>query len=106
VPLLATNDRADGNATHGVGLGIKEQLSVNNAIGIRPREIAHGKRIEIGARAQYICCCVIQVQKGLQIGKVISVPEGCYRRKWKGYAISLGQRKGQFGLERAFDVKM
>jgi hypothetical protein len=69
-----------------------------------PAEIGPGQEVKIVLVAQDIGARIVDIEKGLQIGKLVGAPQIVDTRVRQPYSMLRGQLKGKLGLERALDM--
>src|SRR5450755_284651 len=112
--FLGIHDRAMETIDHGgeldasgrVALRIEEHFDVHEIVRARPLQIAPGEIIEILFRDQHGHPLIIDVEKILQVRKLIGLAQRLDRRVGQRNAIAARQRKHQLGLEAALDVNV
>lgn len=100
----AADHRSYRNAARGMGLRVKKQLGVYDAICRGAMKIRHRHVKEILFMQQHARPGVIDIQKTLKVGKSIGGAQRLDAVIGQGHAVSLRQGKNQFRLQRAFDV--
>lgn len=83
-----------------------KKISVCDAIGMRAAQVGQGQRMEIVLVAQHVGTGVVEIEEGLQVGKIVGRAQRLDVRVLERHAVLLGQREGQLGFERAFDMQM
>ena len=94
------------NTTISMGLRIEKRLDPHHMVGRRALEIGPRQIKEILLGAQHAAPRVVQIQKGLQIGEGIRLPQRLHIGVWQFHLVALRQGKNQLGLQRPFNVHM
>ena len=94
------------NAAGRMALRIEEHLDMHEIVGARPLQIGPGQIIEILFRDQHGHALIIDVEKILQVRKLIGLAQRLDRRIGQRNAIATRQRKHQFRLEAALDMNV
>ena len=94
------------DATVCMGLWIEKRLDPHHMVGRRTLKISPRQIKEILLGAQHAAPRVVQIQKGLQIGEGIRLPQRLHIGVWQLHPVALRQGKNQLGLQRPFDVHM
>ena len=104
--VQAVDHRLDRHAACGVGLRVKENLCMRYVIHSSSRKVGAGHIVKILLMQQNAGPGVVDVQKALQVGKGIGLPQGLYAGIGQRNIVALRQGKDQLGFERAFNVDM
>jgi hypothetical protein len=105
-PDQPVDHRAHRHAARGVGLRVEEQLGVDDAIGVGPREVRDRQVVEVLGVAQHVAAGVVDVEERLQVGELVGAAQRLDRPPAEIDAVAgrLGQH--HLGLERALDVQV
>jgi hypothetical protein len=77
-----------------------------DVVGLRAHKIGPSEVVKILLGHQYRHATVVDVEKILQVAKLIRAADGFNRIVGQLHVVALGQRKHQFRLEAAFDVNV
>lgn len=102
--LQPPEHRGKRDAPGRVGLGVEEDLGVDNAIRRGPLEVGQHQVVEVGPGAQHVGAGIIEVEERLQAVEGIGSPQRRLVGVGKHDAVAARQRKGQAGLQAALDV--
>ena len=94
------------DAASGVYLRIEEQLDVDDALFVCTREIRACQQFKILGVAQHVGRGIVDVEKGLQAGELISLPQRLDTGIGQHDAVFACQREGQLGLQRTLDMQV
>ena len=105
-PGQPLHDHGHRHPAGGVGLRIKENLGVDDAVGVRPLQIGAGHGVEIIGVPQHVGASVVDVQEGLQVGKIVCRTQLDAAAVGQVDAVLGGQCEYQLRLQRALYVHM
>lgn len=94
------------DAAHGMRLRVKKQLDVTNVVSPSALDVGGGQVEEVLLGLQHGGTGVVEVEKRLQIGKLVGGAHLVHRRTRQLDAVTLGEREHHFGLERTLDMQM
>ena len=100
------DDCADRHSAPGMCLRIEEHFGMPDVLLLRPRQIRPREIVEIPIPKEHPAALVINVEKGLEVRKLIRFLHFLRRFEWKVDAVPGGKLKHQFRLECALNVKV
>ena len=95
-----------GDAAHGMRLRVEKKLDVTNIVSPRALDVGGGQVEEVLLGLQHGSTGVVEVEEGLQIGKLVGGAHFLHRSVRQGDAVLAGEREHHFRLERTLDVQM
>ena len=95
-----------GDTTLGVRLRIEEDFHMHHPVRVRAAQIRHSQGMEVCFIAQHVGAGVVQVEKRLQIGKVVRRAQGRDRWIFQGHAVLVRELERELRFKRTLDVQM
>src|SRR4051812_47089730 len=102
----AFNYSREGDTAGRVSLRIEEHLDMPDVVGVGAFEIGPGKVIEILFRDQHGHPLVVEVEKILQVSKLIGITQRVHRRIGQADAVAARQCEHQLRLQAALDMNV
>ena len=87
-----------------MGLRVEEDFGVDDVVLAAVGEIGGGQLVKILLVEQDRRRCVVNIEEGLQVVKIVSAAHGFHIRIGDGNAVAPCDGEHQFRLERAFDM--
>ena len=102
----AVGDHGEGDGARGVALGVEEHLHMPGPVGVHAVQIGLGHVEEVLLGAQNVHALIVDVQKVLQVGEVVSRTHFLDRCERDIDPVAPGKRDHLLRLQAAFQVKM
>src|SRR2546426_4944645 len=98
--------RAKWDAARSMSLWIEENFGMPDVLFFGLSKVSPREIVEITIAAKHAAALVVNVEKGLEIGEFISLPDLLRRAKGKTDMVPRSKLKHQLRLERALDMQV
>src|SRR5262249_41734748 len=103
-PRQPADDDGKGDTARRVALRIEEHLDVADILLASAREIGPGQVVEILLGPQHGHALIVEIEKILQPGEAVGLPQGLDRVVSEPDAVALREREHQLRFEAALDM--